>query len=304
MCSASLALLMLAATADALDVGFIGLGIMGKGMAHNLAHKGRTLAVWNRSPQKAAELQAEHGADKIAVCATPAEVLQKCDLVYAMLSTPDVCKEVYEMPDGILDGVRKATKLVDCATLADEDMERLAEQVDQRGGRFLAAPVSGSKVPAETGQLIFLAGGDEALFAEATEDFDRMGKASFYLGSPGDAAKFKLVVNMIMGTMMSALGEGISLCKAEELDPMALIEVLDLGAMANPMFKLKGPKILQNDHAPNFPLRHAHKDMKLAIEEAERIACALPVTAAATAQYDLAMEAGFADDDFSAVTKV
>ena len=129
MAVCSVALLILAATADALDVGFIGLGIMGRGMAHNLARKGRTLAVWNRSPQKATELQAEHGADTLAVCATPAEVLEKCDLVYAMLSTPDVCKDVYEMPDGILDGVRKVTKLVDCATLAEEDMERLAEQV-------------------------------------------------------------------------------------------------------------------------------------------------------------------------------
>ncbi len=287
-------------------VGFLGLGIMGHGMANNLLQDPNTqLHVWNRSTHKADHLKNQHAQGKVVVCASPKEVMDKCDLVYAMLSTPDVCKAVYEMDGGVLSGVRHATKLVDCATLAQEDMERLAAQVAQRGGRFLAAPVSGSKGPAAAGQLIFLAGGDEALFKEIeSTHLSAMGKSSFYFGSsPGAAAKMKLVVNMIMGTMMASLGEGIALCGAADLDAAKLLEVLDLGVCASTLFKIKGPKVLVDDHAPNFPLMHAQKDMRLAVELGQSVGLELPVAAATDGAMVRSRELGHSELDMSAVFK-
>jgi len=104
-----------------------------------------------------------------------------------MLSTPDAVKSVYEMDGGILAGVAAGKQLVDCATLAPEDMARLSAQVVERGGRFLEAPVTGSKVPARDGQLVFLTAGDEALFHTAQRDLAAMGKASLFLGEAGAA---------------------------------------------------------------------------------------------------------------------
>jgi len=283
-----------------MPVGFIGLGIMGEGMLRNLIKAGHSLVVWNRSVDKSKALQEELG-DKVTICETPAAVLAACDLTYCMLSTPDAVKCVYEMEGGVLEGVTAGKSIVDAATLAEDDMKRLSAQVSSRGGRFLEAPVSGSKGPAHAGQLIFLCAGDEELYQEISEDLIAMGKASFFFGPAGSGAKMKLVVNMIMGSMMAAFGEGISLCDRAGLDCEQLLQVLDLGVMANGMFKLKGPKMLQGDHAPNFPLQHAQKDMRLAVELGQTIDLPLPVAAAADASMKRAREAGASELDFSAV---
>lgn len=283
-------------------VGFIGLGIMGEGMARRLLGDGRSLVVWNRSAAKGASLQAE-APEKVTVKATPAEVIAACDITYCMLSTPDACKAVYEMEGGILAGVAAGKCVVDCATLAVEDMVRMSAQVCERGGRFLEAPVSGSKGPAAQGQLIFLAGGDEALFATVSADLDVMGKAKYFLGAVGNGTRMKLVVNMVMGSMMCAFGEGLSLAGACDLDQSVLLQVLSLGAIATPMFALKGPKMIAGDHAPNFPLQHAEKDMRLAVALGEQSGVSLPVASTADGEMKRAMEetAGASDADFSAV---
>lgn len=231
-------------------VGFIGLGHMGEGMARRLLHTaGRKLIVWNRSDGKSKALEAE-GKGAVTVAASPAAVVRACTVTYVMLSEPNAVRSVYEMDDGVLAGISAGKKLVDCATLAVEDMERLSAQVLAKGGRFLEAPVSGSKAPAAQGQLIFLAAGDEGLYVERAADFDAMGKAKFYFGAIGGGTRVKLAVNMVMGTMLASLGEGLALTSAAGIAPKLLLEVLDLGAMACPLFKLKGPKMLASDCTP------------------------------------------------------
>jgi len=281
-------------------VGFVGLGIMGEGMAINLLKSGHTLAVWNRSRGKSEALAASWG-DKVVVCETPAEVFSKTNLVYCMLSTPEVVKSVYEMEAGVLAGVTAGKCIVDCATIAPDDMQRLYKQVTDKGGRFLEAPVSGSKGPAHAGQLIFLCAGDEALFKEATADLDAMGKASFFFGEPGSGARMKLVVNMTMGSMMVALGEAVSLCEKAQLDSKQMLQVLDLGAMANPMFKLKGPKMLAGEFEPNFPLQHQQKDLKLAVELGKSLGLPLPLADTADTVMQQARAEGSSELDMCAV---
>eukprot|EP00967_Tisochrysis_lutea_P028995 scaffold33885_cov31-Tisochrysis_lutea.AAC.1 len=270
-------------------------------MARCLLKSGRKLHVWNRSETKSRALKDE-APDAVHVCSSPAEVLRAAELVYVILSTPDVVKTVYEMKDGILEGVNSKTKLVDCATLAPEDMIRLSGQVCERGGRFLEAPVSGSKGPAAAGHLIFLTAGDEALFEEIKgSDLDAMGKAAFFFGAAGAGSRMKLVVNMVMGTMMCALGEGLSLCNSAGLNPEQLLQVLELGPLANGMFKLKAPKMLAGDHTPNFPLQHAQKDMRLAVELGSSLGLGLPVAATVDVAMKRARDEGYSEEDFSAV---
>eukprot|EP01062_Namystynia_karyoxenos_P012105 TRINITY_DN14346_c0_g1_i1.p2 TRINITY_DN14346_c0_g1~~TRINITY_DN14346_c0_g1_i1.p2 ORF type:complete len:332 (+),score=131.65 TRINITY_DN14346_c0_g1_i1:100-996(+) len=291
---------------DAKEVGFIGLGIMGLGMARNLARKGRKLVVWNRDGEKATKFAAEFpGA--VTVSGTAREVTARCGVTFSMLSTPEAARAVWEGADGALAGLGKGHDIVDSATLTAQDMQRMAAQAVEKGARFVEAPVSGSKAPAEQGQLIFLAAGDGSLYQEVGEELDMMGKAKFFLGDVGKGTQLKLAVNMIMGTMMGALSEGMALTGAAGIDTAQLLAVLDLGAMANPMFKLKGAamsKALAEGApcAPAFPLKHAQKDMEFARRLGEETGTRLPVATAANDVFKEAL-AEHGDEDFSAVVK-
>lgn len=281
-------------------VGFIGLGHMGEGMARRLLNTaGRSLIIWNRSSAKCEELKKE-SPGKVTVAETPAKVVEGASIIYVMLSTPKAVKEVYEMENGILSAVSSGKKIVDCATLAVSDMERLSSQVLAKGGRFLEAPVSGSKMPAKQGQLIFLCGGDEPLYTEIATDLDAMGKAKFFFGVVGAGTKVKLAVNMIMGSQLATLGEGLSMTAASGIEPKLLLDVLELGVCGCPLYKLKGPKMLAADYAPNFPLKHAQKDVRLAIDLAAQSGVGMPVAQAVDASMLKAMAAGLGDEDFAA----
>ena len=280
-------------------IGFIGVGIMGGGMASCLLKAKRSLVVWNRDASKAQKL-AEAYPGLVTVVKSPGDVIAKCALTYSMLSTLEASEAVFPQ---IIDSIRDGKSLVDCATLTPERMQLMNDDVIANGGRFLEAPVSGSKVPAQQGALIFLCGGDRDLYDQVKPDLSEMGKADFHYGDVGAGSKMKLVVNMVMGSMMVALGEGLALCEASQLpadDGAGLLKVLDLGIMANGLFKLKGPKMLKGDHAPNFPLKHAQKDMRFALNLGDRASVPLPLTAAANAAF-LAQRAAHGDADFSAV---
>lgn len=271
---------------------------MGDGMSRNLLKAGRSLTVWNRSTDKATTLKSEF-PDAVAIAESPEEVIATCDLTYVMLSTPDAVKTVYEMDGGILSGISSGKCLVDCATLSTDDMLRLEAQVSERGGTFLEAPVSGSKGPAAAGELIFLAAGDHNLYSSISEDLDVMGKAKFFLGEVGCGTRMKLCVNMTMGTMMAAYGEALSLADASGLKSSELLDVLSLGVCNSPLLTLKGAKMIAGDHAPNFPLKHAEKDMRLAVDLGLSVGLTMPVAESADGKMVDAMN-GYADEDFSA----
>eukprot|EP00179_Madagascaria_erythrocladioides_P010022 CAMPEP_0198325946 /NCGR_PEP_ID=MMETSP1450-20131203/13575_1 /TAXON_ID=753684 ORGANISM="Madagascaria erythrocladiodes, Strain CCMP3234" /NCGR_SAMPLE_ID=MMETSP1450 /ASSEMBLY_ACC=CAM_ASM_001115 /LENGTH=371 /DNA_ID=CAMNT_0044029877 /DNA_START=134 /DNA_END=1249 /DNA_ORIENTATION=- len=287
-------------------VGFIGLGIMGGPMARNLLTKAdRKLIVWNRDVSKSAALQKDF-PDTVVVATSPKEVIETATLTYSMLSTPEAVSAVFhDEPLAALSAVSAGKCIVDCSTLTEEASKKTSAAVASKGGYFLEAPVSGSKVPAETGTLIFLCGGSKELFdAIVKSDLEAMGKKSFHLSDEvGAGTRMKLVVNQLMGSMLAAFGEGMTLAEAAGLKGDDLIEVLSLGAMNNPMFNLKGPKMKQGvrDYAPHFPLEHAQKDMRFAGMLAEELQISMPVAAAANETFKAAKAEGRGREDFSAV---
>ena len=234
----------------------------------------------------------------------------------------------------MLAGVRAGCSIVDCATLTPARMAEMASAVRARGGSFLEAPVSGSKKPAADGQLIFLAAGDRTALDAAAPGLDAMGKATHYYGSdvgvgararncaaarlprlfasrapgvrpPLAGTRMKLVVNMLMCAQLAALGEAVALCEAAGLDAAELVAVLGEGAMASPMVALKGPAIARRAYAPAFPLRHAAKDLKFALQLGDELGArgGLGLAAAACELFDAAAADGRADDDFAAVAE-
>lgn len=280
--------------------GFLGLGIMGSAMAANLLRADFDVTVWNRNPDKCGPLLAL-GAQQGE---SPRQVVAACDITFAMLADPAAAMEVCFGADGVLEGISTGHNYVDMSTVDDLTARTIADAVSQRGGRYLEAPVSGTKKPAEDGTLVILAAGDQSLYEEASSAFEKMGKKNIYLGGAGQAARMKLVVNMIMGGMMTALCEGLALAQKGDLDAEKLLEVLDAGALANPMFRGKGPLMLKGEYPTSFPLKHMQKDLRLAIALGDELGQPLACSAAVNETFKRARTAGHADADVSAVFQV
>ncbi|KAK9826638.1 hypothetical protein WJX74_007313 [Apatococcus lobatus] len=279
------------------QVGFVGIGIMGLAMANNLLKEGYEVLVWNRSPDRCNALR-EAGA---RVLGSAAEVAQQSDITIGMLADPAAALDVALGEKGVVAGLSAGKGYVDASTVDAGTAKKISEAVKATGADYLEAPVSGSKQPAEQGTLIFLTGGDEALFNRAGPLLDVMGKAKFFLGDVGAGANMKLAVNLTMGDMMVAFAEGMALAKVSGLSADDFTKVVGLGALAAPMFGLKGPSMAKEQYPTAFPLKHQQKDLRLALELAAEHRQTLPLTSTANDLYLQAQKAGRGDDDFSGV---
>lgn len=280
--------------------GFIGLGIMGSRMAANLLRKGFAVTVWNRDGAKCEPLIGM-GAGKAG---SPREVAAGSDITFAMVSDPAAAREICFGEQGIARGIGEGHGYVDMSTVDDHTSRAIAEEIARRGGRFLEAPVSGTKKPAEEGTLVILAAGDEKLYRESIPAFDAMGKKHIYLGQVGNGARMKLVVNLILGDVMAALSEGMALGKKAGLSGEQLLEVLDAGALSSPMIRGKGAVLLKGDYTPSFPLKHLQKDLRLAVDLGDNLGQPLHCTASVNEVFKRALAAGYGDEDIAAVYRV
>ncbi|KAF6152258.1 hypothetical protein GIB67_005912 [Kingdonia uniflora] len=278
-------------------VGFLGLGIMGTLMAHNLIKAGCDVTIWNRTKSKCDPLISLGAKYK----PSPEEVASSCDFTFAMLADPESAADVAFGNHGAANGMSPGKGYVDVSTVDAETSKLIDRHVKAAGALFLEAPVSGSKKPAEDGQLIFLTAGDKALYDMVSPFLDIMGKSRFYLGDVGNGAAMKLVVNMIMGSMMASFSEGLLLSEKVGLDPKILVEVVSQSAISAPMFSLKGPSMVQSKYPTAFPLKHQQKDLRLALGLAESVSQSTPIAAAANEMYKVAKSHGLSDQDFSAV---
>lgn len=279
--------------------GFLGLGIMGHAMANNLIKAGFKVTIWNRFLEKCKDLQSL-GA---TVAATPAEVTASCPVTFAMLADPAAAEEVCFGADGALAGIGEGRGYVDMSTVDAATAQKIGAAVTAKGGRFVEAPVSGSKKPAEDGTLIILAAGDRDLYDLALPGLEKMGKKILFLGEVGNGARMKLIVNMVMGGMMTIFCEGLALAAKSGLESSDLLDVLDAGALANPMFKLKGAQIVQGNFATAFPLKHMQKDLRLAVALGDALGQPLFSAAAANESFKRARAQGLSDQDFCAVSQ-
>ena len=284
-----------------MKIGFVGLGIMGSAMAANLVKAGFKVTVWNRSSDKCQPLVAA-GA---SVAASPRAVAEVSDMLFAMMATPEAVTSVRDGADGVIAGLRPGKGYVDMSTVDAETSIESARLTHEAGALFLEAPVAGSRKPAEDATLTIMAAGDRSLYDSSLPVLETMGRKVLYLGETGNAARMKLANNLVMGGMLTALCEGLALASGSGLDTGQLLEVLDSGAVANPMFRLKGPQIAANREFPAaFPLRHMQKDLRLALRLAEAVGQPLFVTATVNELYKAALAKGLGDADFAAVCRV
>ncbi len=281
------------------EVGFIGLGLMGKPMASNLLKAGFPVTVWNRTRAKAQEL-ARAGAKAVA---TPRETAASADVLLTIVSDPPALEEVLWGEKGALEGLRRGSTYIDSSTVAPALARRIAAACIERGVEFLDAPVTGGTWGAEKGELMFMVGGKAEALARVEPVLGAMGKRWFHLGPHGSGQTVKLAMNMILALEVGALAEAIALVSGAGVPAERLIEVLQSSMARAAVLDIKAPMILQRNYAPSFPLRLMHKDLGLALELANQLGVALPATAAAREIYNSVKGSAKEDLDYAAVAR-
>jgi len=256
-------------------VGFVGLGIMGSGMAANLLRAGYEVVVFNRTPARAEPLVAL-GARAVA---TPAEVAVACPVVLVCVSdTPDV-REVVLGPQGVADGAAAGSLVVDCSTIDPAGAREVASELAARGVAFVDAPVSGGSEGAARGTLSVMVGGAEADVARARPYLEAVGTTITHLGPVGAGQTCKLVNQVLVVGTMLAVSEALLLAQAGGLDPAVAIQAVAGGAGGSWMLANRGPQVVARDFRPGFTIDLQQKDLRLVLGAADDLGVPLPATA-------------------------
>jgi 3-hydroxyisobutyrate dehydrogenase len=286
------------------NIGFIGLGLMGAPMAHNLLRAGFPLIVWNRTAQKADPL-VRSGA-KLA--ANLREVAAQADVLITIVSDPPALEEVLfglngRGDVGALESLRPGSVLVDSSTVSPDLARRVAAECAERGVDFLDAPVTGGTWGAEKGELVFMIGGKAEVLERVRPVLEAMGKKYFLLGPNGAGQTVKLGMNLLLALEVDALVEALALVTTSGVPAERMIEVLQSSMGRSPLLDVKTPLILKNEFPASFPLRLMHKDMRLALELAREHGVKLPAAEAAYGTFSAVKDASQDDPDFSAVAR-
>jgi glyoxylate/succinic semialdehyde reductase len=281
-----------------MNIGFIGLGIMGSRMAANLLKAGHSLAVWNRTAGKD-EALVQAGARRAS---SPASAAQDADVVVTMLSTPEVVEATALGSEGFLKALRPGGLWIDSSTVNPSFTRRMAEVCAGRGLRLLDAPVTGSKAAAENGQLVFLAGGSLVDLEETRPLLMLMGRAVVHVGENGMGSALKVVNNMLAAQAALAFAETLVLGEAQGIPRQVLLDFFLSGLIAAPLLNGKRPRYESGDFgSADFPLQWMQKDLHLASLTAYEVGVGIPSGNLAKEIYRLAVRAGMGEDDFTAV---
>lgn len=255
-------------------VGFIGLGIMGRGMARNILNAGFSLVVWNRTASRSDELVAS-GAKPGA---SPADVAAACDIIITCVSdTPDV-EAVILGEDGVIHGARPGSLVIDCSTISPQATRTIAEHLSLRAVQMLDAPVSGGSEGAARGTLSIMVGGAADQFARALPVFQAMGKAITHVGDHGAGQTVKLVNQVLVVGNCLAMCEALLLAQGGGVDLQKTFDAISQGAAGSWMFTNRGPQIMRRDWRPGFTIDLQEKDLRLVHDAADELGVPLPGT--------------------------
>lgn len=282
------------------QLGFIGLGIMGRPMALNLKRAGAALYVYARRAESLTPLTA---AGAIA-CASPAEVARQADVVFTMVSDTADVEQVILGGDGVIEGARAGSVVVDMSTISPAATRRMAARLAERGIAMLDAPVSGGEQGAIDGALSIMAGGPAAAFERVRPWFERLGRNIVHIGESGAGQVCKACNQVVIGHTLTGVGEALLLARASGVDPARVREALLGGFAQSRVLEVHGRRMLEGDYAPGFKARLHQKDMRIVLEAAAELGIALP-GAAVFAQYVNALIGrGLGELDSAAIHRV
>jgi len=279
------------------DIGFIGLGIMGKPMAEHLIAAGHTVRVYDHHNVPVKELS-EKGA---VACSSSAEVAEKADIIIIIVpDTPDV-EMVLFGPKGVAETVRKGSIVVDMSSISPIATKEFAEKLAAKGVEMLDAPVSGGQVGAENATLSIMVGGKADVFAKIKPYFELMGKNIVHIGHSGDGQTCKVANQIVVALTIEAVGEALLLAAKAGADPAKVREALLGGFAQSRILDLHGQRMISRSFKPGFRIRLHQKDLNLALQTARSLGLSLPNTATAQELFNAVAAQGGTDLDHSAM---
>jgi 2-hydroxy-3-oxopropionate reductase len=276
-------------------VGFIGLGIMGKPMSGNLIEAGYDLVVYNRTREKAEEL------DGATVAESPKEVAENSDIIITMLPDSPQVEEILSGEEGVLEGVKGGALIVDMSTISPVVTEELSEKAQEKGASMLDAPVSGGDVGAIEGTLAIMVGGSEDDFERALPLFEVMGGTVTHVGPTGTGQVVKAANQIVVALTIEAVSEALVLGSKGGVAPEKILDVLGGGLAGNKVMEAKREKLLEHSFDPGFRIELHHKDLGIALAAGREYGVALPVTAIVDQMLETLKMRGKGDRDHSAI---
>jgi 2-hydroxy-3-oxopropionate reductase len=280
------------------NIGFIGLGIMGKPMAANLIKGGHTLFLHSRSGVPR-ELTAAGGT----ACASAKEAAQKADIIITMVpDTPDV-EKVLLGANGVAEGVSKGKIVVDMSSISPIETKKFAKKLNELGCEYLDAPVSGGEVGAKNATLTIMVGGSEATFNKVKPVFELMGKNITLVGGNGDGQTCKVANQIIVALNIEAVGEALLFASRAGADPARVRQALMGGFAASRILEVHGERMIKRTFDPGFRIELHQKDLSLALAGARAMGVSLPNTATAQELFNACVAHGGAKWDHSALVR-
>lgn len=280
-----------------MKVGFIGLGSLGRTIAKRLLDHGVELLLWNRTREKALELG-------VPVAHSPAELMREVDRVFLIVFDSQASEEVIFGKDGLVEGEVDGKTIIDMTTNHYAYAELAYENLKKRGAYYLDAPLLGSVIPAQKGELTLLVGGDKEKFEENKPLFEKFCKKIFYVGPSGNASKLKLINNMVLGGFMQVLSEAIAIGELAGFERELLVDILENGAGKSYLLEVKKKKLLQRDYSVHFSVDLIHKDLHYAEDMVKDLkAFSLGLQNIKNA-YALAKYLGMGGEDFSVLVEI
>ena len=281
-------------------VGFIGLGVMGHSMAGHVLRGGFDVLVYNRSKQKTLDLLTQGAVWKDDIFS----LAEKSDIVVTMVGYPKDVEEVYLGERGIVSAARPGTVLIDMTTSSPKLAERIAAAAARKGLFALDAPVSGGDKGAREATLSIMVGGDEAVFEDMLPLFQLMGKNIVLQGGPGSGQHTKMANQIAIASNMMGVCEALAYAKKSGLDTERVLSSISGGAAGSWSLSNLAPRILAGNFAPGFFVKHFIKDMKIALEEADRMGMDAPGLKQAFALYEELAAKGCENDGTHALFKL
>jgi 3-hydroxyisobutyrate dehydrogenase-like beta-hydroxyacid dehydrogenase len=282
------------------ELGFVGLGVMGGGIARRLLAAGHTVYGYNRTREKAKALE-EHG---LVVVDAPREAAERSEIVFSMVTNVPALLAVAEGEKGVLTGLGDGKVWVDMSTAAPAVSRELAERVRERGADMLDAPVSGSVSTLEEGKLSVMVGGRAETFARVEPILLDVARKVTHVGDNGQALLLKIAINLSLHVQMVAFCEGLLLAEKDGMDRDVVVDVMLNSVIASPMLKYRGPFVLELPDEAWFDVDMMQKDMLLALEAGRQLDVPMPTTAVTNELLTAARGMGLARHDFAVVYHV
>ena len=273
-------------------IAFLGLGIMGRPMASRLIAAGHEVSVWNRT--------ARQHLDGAATAVSPADAAKEVEVVWTCVADTAAVERVIFAADGALQSLHEGAIIVDSSTISPTATARFAERANERGVHWVDAPVTGSKIGAENGQLIFIVGGANEPVEYLDPLFKAMGKLVIHIGGTGKGQAAKLCMNLMLALIYEGFAEAYTLGQKLGVDPHKLMELVQASMVRSGAIDYKAPFVLRRDYTPNFPLRLMHKDIHLMLDLAKENRVKLPALETVDEIYELSSEEGWDDLDYAA----